>query len=259
MATVSFTSALAQPTGEAALLEPSAAAPAQSQAPAVREERQLSTQRDQPEDLEGDIGMGDVRLPRINLVQKMSKDEMLEFGIGAFVFNKELKLSNGKDPVVVTALRFKKDYQQKLPYDAEEMGEVYNTPDEVVAAGGTLKYSKEALQEQTYYGPRGHVQFIVEAPANLGEEDLALFPYEFNGKSYGMAVMTVGSSAYTSLAVELITLSKNNKVMRGGLRFGKLHLTSENRKNGSNSWHVPVIKFAGANPPELVEFFESLG
>jgi hypothetical protein len=133
---------------------------------------------------------------------------------------------------------------------------VFKTPEEVEKSGGSLNYAD--VDSGNFFQPRAHIQLVIPMPEGTGEEGEALFPYEFNGVSYGMAIMTVSSSAYTSVGKEIATLSNNNKVMRNGLRFGKLMLTSEVRKNAKNSWHVPVIKYAGENPADLVKFYEGL-
>jgi hypothetical protein len=150
-------------------------------------------------------------------------------------------------------LRFAKDYVQKLPYGDPEQPAVFKTPEEVTANGGSLNYKD--YDNGNFYQPRAHIQIVVAKPADADE---ALFPYEHNGTAYAMAMFTVSSSAYTSVGKEIVTLRNNNRVMRKGLRFGALNLTSETRKNAKNSWSVPVVKYAGENPEDLVAFFESI-
>jgi|SRR5882724_165309 len=200
----------------------------------------------------------DIRLPRINLVHKTSDNELIKkFGIGGFCFNKEVKLSDGEAPgITVVAVRAAKDYVQKLPYGSPEMPAVFKNADEVEANGGSLNY-KDA-DSGNFFGPRAHIQLLIAAPEGASDADLALFPYDFNGKAYGFAILTVASSAFTSVGKELATLCNNNKVMRKGMRYGALALTSEIRKNAKNSWHIPVIKFTGENDAKLVEFIEGL-
>lgn len=235
-------------------------APAESapSAPAAQLAKVESTVALVPKDqFTGDWNHTDIRLPRINLVHKTSNSELVEkFGIGSFAFNKEVKLSDGKTPIKVTAVRALKDYIQKLPYGSPEMATVYSTAKEVEDNGGSFNY-KDA-DAGIFYGERAHIQLAISAPEGATEEDLALFPYEFNGVNYAMAMLTVASSAYTSVGKGLATLCMNNKVMRQGMQYGVLNLTSEGRKNAKNSWAIPVITYAGANAPELVAFYESL-
>lgn len=255
MATASFGSHKTAASGTPPAEKTPETTPTALAAPA---EKQLAEPFDAPQgDFAGNWDREDVRLPRINLIHKTSANELIEaFGIGGFAFDKSVKLSDGKTPLMVTALRAAKDYVQKLPYGSSETPAVFKTPDEVTKNGGSLNYAD--VDSGNFFGPRAHIQFVVPMPEGTGEEGEALFPYEFEGVNYGMAIMTVSSSAYTSVGKELATLSNNNKVMRRGLRFGRLALTSEVRKNTKNSWHIPVIKYQGENPADLVAFYESL-
>lgn len=211
----------------------------------------------QPPQFSGDWDYGDTRIPRLNLVHKTSDGEMIErFGIGAFCFNKEIKLSDGKTPLLVTALRAAKDFIQKLPFGDPEMPLVFKTKDEVLANGGS--FNKKDAANRSYYIPRAHIQFIVRMPKDADEESAAMFPYEHDGHQYGMAVLTVSSSAYTATAIELATLCAHNSVMRQGMPYGKLELTSSARTSPRYSWLVPQIQFAGANKEDFIKFVEGL-
>jgi hypothetical protein len=207
-----------------------------------------------PPDMQGDGFRTDVRLPRINLIQKTSDSELVDtFGIGALVLNKEVKLSDGKTPVIVTAVRTMKDYIQKIEFDSNETAQVFLTLEEVNAAGGSTNFKD--YKNGNFFQQRAHIQFAIAAPEGASETDLALFPYDYNGTAYAMALMTVASSAYTSAYKELATLRTTNKVMRNGLVFGQLELSASLKKKEAKSWYVPVVKYAGQNSDELVKFF----
>lgn len=244
--------------GEAVATAPeSAADSATSKAIVPAEDRTLATPLPQSAGFQGAWDREDVRLPRVNLVHKTSDMELInKFGIGGFAFNKEVKLSDGKTPIFVTALRAAKDYVQKLPYGDPTNPAVFKTVEEVIANGGSLNYAD--VKSGKFFQPRAHIQLAVPMPEGTDAEGEALFPYEFEDAIYGMAILTVSSSAYTSVGKELATLCTNNKVMRKGMHFGRLSLTSEVKQNAANSWHIPVIKYAGENPAELVAFFEGL-
>lgn len=205
----------------------------------------------------GDWDFNDQRIPRLNLVHKTSDSELIErFGIGSFCFNKEIKLSDGKKPLLVTALRSAKDFIQKLPFGAPDMPMIFKSKDEVLANGGSFNRKDEA--SGNFYIPRAHIQFIVRMPKDADEEQKAMFPYEHDGHQYGMGILTVSSSAYTATAIELNTLCAHNSVMRKGMRFGKLELISAPRTSPRYSWIVPEIKFAGENKSDFVKFVEGL-
>jgi len=237
-----------------------AAAPQQE---STKQENQVATQNRQvgfaanTNQFVGSWDQEDVRLPRINLVHKTSAAELIEaFGIGGFCFNKEVRLSDGKTPIVVTALRAAKDYIQKVEFGDSEMPTVYRSPEEVLANGGSL--NRKDQDNGNFFQPRAHIQFVLKAPDEISEAGLALFPYEFDGAMYAKAVLTVASSAYTSTAKEIATLCNNNIVMRKGPQFGSLNLISEPRTSARYSWVVPVVKFKGANTPEFIAFCEGL-
>lgn len=226
-----------------------------SKAVAVRQDQ--SPALPQNDQFSGAWDRSDVKLPRVNLIHKTSDNELIKkFGIGSFAFNKEVKLSDGETSLIVVAVRAAKDYVQKLPYGSAEMPAVFKTPQEVEQNGGSLNY-KDA-DSGNFFGPRAHIQLLVPAPEGASEADLALFPYEYESKAYAMGILTVASSAFTSVGKDLATFCNNNKVMRKGMQYGALALTSEIRKNAKNSWHIPVIKYTGENPKALVEFIESL-
>src|SRR6266446_5570810 len=84
------------------------------------------------QDFTGSWSRSDIRLPRINLVQKSSDSKLINaFGIGSFVFNREVKLSDGKSPLTITVVQLDKDLQQKLPWGSKEEPLVCRTPEEV--------------------------------------------------------------------------------------------------------------------------------
>jgi hypothetical protein len=205
---------------------------------------------------QGDWKISDMRFPRLNLVQKVSDGELIQnFGIGSFTLSKEVKISDGS-PVAVVFLMAMKDYIQKVPFGSGESPAVFRTEQEVLDSGGSLNWKDKDTDH--FFQRRAHIEFAVEAPEGLDEKELALFPYEFDGKSYALAVYTVASSAYTSVAVELMTLCERNKVMRKGQQYGRLLLSSKDAKSQGKSWKTPVIKFDGENSPEFVKFLEEI-
>jgi hypothetical protein len=209
------------------------------------------------DDFTGEWLRKDVRLPRINLVQKVSDNELVKnFGIGSIVLAREVKIGDDENPVVVTALQAAKDYVQKVPFDSGEQPAIFRSEEEVINSGGSLNYKD--IETGNFFQPRAHIEFAIGAPDGLEENDLALFPYDYDGTPYALAIYTVASSAYTSLAKELATMRTANKVLRQGLRFGSLRLTPEIRKKNTKSWYVPVARFNGANSPELISFFETI-
>jgi hypothetical protein len=199
----------------------------------------------------------DIRHPRINLVQKSSDAALITLaGLGALVLAKEIVLAKIGETINVTALGAGKDYVQKVEFGSDDTPAVFRTEDEVLQAGGSFNWKDAA--SGNFFQRRAHVEFAISAPDGLSDNELALFPYEFEETPYALAVYTVASSAYTSMAVELATLCNINKVMRQGPHYGNVDLTIQSRAKAGKTWYVPTIKYAGANSPEFIQFLTEI-
>lgn len=205
----------------------------------------------------GEVSMSDIKLPRLNLVQKVGTLAD-NFQPGSIVFEKTYVLSNGKpeQALDLTPLQFRKQYQRKTAWgegDSNEQPEVYDTADEVRRSGGSLQYGDE-----NYFQEIAHIAFAVRIPENLesGDEVFDLFPYKFGDSLYAVAMWTVASSSYTALGKRILTDSA--MTLRNGLHTGHYLVSSEIRKNAKNSWYVPRASFAGKHTPEAAEFFASI-
>lgn len=200
--------------------------------------------------VQGEISASDLRLPRVNLVQKMS--ELAEtFKFGDLVFEKSIRLGGIDNPIPVTVLRLRKQYQQDLPYGSEVMPLVFDRVEEVRAAGGSV-----IRGAADYYAEIAHIQMAVPAPAGASETELEFFPYHFGEQNYALAVMTVSRSAYGTLAKPLITHGFNT--LRDGLYHGSFEIHVDLRKSPKGAYVAPVPVFKGRHSPEQAEFFQSL-
>lgn len=203
------------------------------------------------DDVRGEITMQDIKLPRLNIVQKVG-DLGNTFPAGGVVFMKEILLTDGKTPVPVTVLRIRKQYQENLPYGSDEFPKTFDTLEEVRAAGG----QNAAYDEPGYYGEIAHIQLAIQAPEDAPEEVIALFPHTYKEKAYAVAIWTVKSSGYTAAAKPIFTAKGNQ--LRDGLFHGQWMLSSELRKNAKNSWFVPKIQYVGKHDAEGSAFFSGL-
>lgn len=208
--------------------------------------------------IEADLELSDIRIPRVNLVQKSSELSEIEgWSPGDLAFAKEVKLIPFGQSGKVTFIRLKRQYKECLPYGSETMPKVFDTKEEVLAAGGSLNF--KAPNE---YRPIAHLTMLIEQPQGAeGEDNSALesyFPLSFGGKNYSMAVWTVGSTSYKTVVVEL--LSAATMFMRNGLHkvAWDLSVSKETSKSTKNTYFVAKVKRAGAHSPEMVEFIESL-
>ena len=205
----------------------------------------------------GEVSMRDIKLPRLNLVQKVGSLAD-NFQPGSIVFEKTFVLSDGKieNALDLTPLQLRKQYQRKTAWgegDTSEQPEVYDTVEQVRAAGGSLQYGDE-----NYFQEIAHIAFAVKMPEKLEAPDelVDLFPHTFGDALYAVVMWTVASSSYTALGKRII--SDSAMTLRNGLHTGHYLVSSEIRKNARNSWYVPRASFAGKHTAEATEFFASI-
>lgn len=200
--------------------------------------------------LQGEISASDIRLPRINLVQKMS-ETAATFRPGDVILDKTVKLGDTTHPVSITVLRLKKQYQQDLPFGSEERPLVFDRADEVKANGGSVIRGSD-----NYFSEIAHIQMAIQAPEDVDEEALELFPYSHNGVNYAVAVITVGRSAYGTFAKPIITHGFNT--LKDGLYRGRFELHVDTKKSPKGTYVVPVPVFKNRYDEETANFFRGL-
>lgn len=198
------------------------------------------------DDVQGDVDFSDIRLPRLNLVQRTG-DLPDRFGFGEFVLNKEVSL--GKTLRII-ALNLKKQFQEKVVFGSGEPSAVFNTREEVKAAGGTFGFADGQFSELA------HIHLLVEKPADLEKNPdaasvLDLFIYEIDGKLFAPVVISVGRSAYTALAKPLLTSRQFQ--LRDGMWRGVWELNSHVNKGAKGSWVTPTPRFLGRLPDPAAE------
>ena len=205
----------------------------------------------------GEVSMSDIKLPRLNLVQKVGTLAD-SFTPGSIVFEKSFILTDGKSEhaLDLTPLQLRKQYQRKIAWgegDSNEQPEVFDTVEQVRAAGGSLQYGDE-----NYFQEVAHIAFAVKLPdfVSAPDEMLDLFPHKHNDALYAVAMWTVASSSYTALGKRII--SDSAMTLRSGLHTGHYLVSSEIRKNARNSWYVPKAAFAGKHDAETAKFFASI-
>lgn len=213
--------------------------------PTATPQEELATQTPTLGTIVGDIDSEDIVIPRLNIVQSVGPLAEL-FNAGCVVLNKEVELPT---PLELTVLSARKQFVENLDFDSDEKPQVYNTLEEVKAAGGTIEWVDNVKPSFT---PVLHVQVLFKAPAQL---DYAL-PLEYNGSAYGMALWTLRGVAYSRAGKNILTAAKFS--LRDGLFHGRWELTTKREKFGRNSVVVPVLKNAGRNTPEFVDWLRSI-
>lgn len=189
-------------------------------------------------DVQGDVNLSDLRLPRLNLVQRTG-DLPDKFGFGEFVLNKTCLIAR---PLEFIALSIKKQFQEKRPYGDTERGAVYDSVEAVRAAGGVIGFGDYQFSELA------HIFMLIKKPADLDTMEDAeavrdLFMYEIAGDLWAPVIYSVGRSAYTSLGKALLTARQFS--LRKGLYTGRWSMTSSVNKGVKGTWVTPVPTFRG--------------
>lgn len=250
MATTSFTrrSTAAAPVAEATANEvydsprdiPVAGSPVNRETPAVVAPATLSTNVSaaSDSDVQGEVNLSDLRLPRLNLVQRTG-DLPDKFAFGEFVLNKTCLIPK---PLEFIALSIKKQFQEKRPYGDTERGAVYDTAEELRAAGGVVGFG------DYQYSELAHIFMLIKKDPSLDTMEDAeavrdLFMYEIAGELWAPVIYSVGRSAYTSLGKALLTARQFT--LRKGLFTGRWSMTSLINKGPKGTWVTPVPTFRG--------------
>lgn len=217
-----------------------------------------------------EIGLDDVILPRINIVQKVG-DLSNQFTPGDIVLNRNLvihepanpqKKAEGTGPLKIIVLGFRpKKFVEKVA--GGDKGLLLDSEQEIVAHNGTLSWREwqQSVEAQQAGGPPAKRYFqtlatavlLIEKPASI-TDDIS-FPHEIAGKHYAMALWSMKGTAYTHGAM----------VLHSAVRLGRKSypsqvwsLTTKLEAAGQNFAHVPLLKPTERTSPELLSYVQSI-
>ena len=166
----------------------------------------------------------DMRLPRLNIIQKSSKSAWHELGkIGTLLLKGEVPLGN-KIRFVVAGAR-PKVWIEKTKYDPTGNGpkaRVARSIDEVVKFGGTDQWrqSKESNEKlkgnstKPWFMPSVTLAILIEKPTTLDAKYDDHFAYVVGDKAYAPALLSVKSTNYD--AVWIFIASERRGVLSEG-------------------------------------------
>jgi hypothetical protein len=238
--------------------------PGSSKELAVRENRAPAVSAPSIEDpdkgLLGEWTYDDIKLPRLNLVNK-SGQLADNFTPGTFVINSEHALSELTDkdtggPLTVIGVRMKKQYQENISFDDRDTitARVFDTAAEVRENGGRVSWRDKG---PGFFSEMAHIELLVQKPESLSEEVEPLFFYSVGDHSYARVIYTVGSTAFTSVAVTMASALRGH-LAETGLIGGFWLLGSKLRKNEKNSWWSPTLRSAGKLDSASIEQIKAI-
>jgi len=227
---------------------------ASDKAVAVRPESQVAIAGEDPtKGIYGEFGADDIKLPRLNLVNKVGDLSNL-FTPGTWVIQKEHQITDIDEKnkglggaLKVIAVRLKVEYQESLAYDPDVRPRVFQTAEEVRLAGGQVAYGRG----EGKFAKVGHIEFLIQEPETLSEEAASSFFYVLGDKRFARVVYTASSTAYAETAQILYSDYKVGHLNKTGL-FGGYYLLGSKLKTGDKgTWWIPSMKTAGEVPAEL--------
>lgn len=209
--------------------------------------------------VQGQIDRSDLNIPSLKIVQAVGPmSELFEPGLLVLTAGGEnsVVLAGEEQEIQLTVLRIRKQYIENLEYGSEERPRIFDTIEDVQAAGGWIEWHNN---ERPPFSPLATAVVVISCPEGLGEDEMAHFPFEFQGGRYALALWTMKGTAYTRAAKNIFTASVYSLTAeRGGLPTGAWTLSTKRVKAGQNMVYAPILKQAGTWDPEFVQFLATL-
>jgi hypothetical protein len=201
----------------------------------------------------------DIRLPRLNLIQGLTKPELkaiVPAGIqpdGEFVYKQAVHLPRPFRAVVVGVKP--KIYVEKLPKFGEGEARIAKTLQEVAAFGGTSEWreSRENKDKDGVPVSRkpwfpAHVTLFLLIQRPEGADDANFPAVTPSGLAFGPALFTVKSTSFGSFYIPLNTELRG--LFRGSFHNRFIEVSSDITKNKS---FVPTVRIKEETSAEVRE------
>ena len=214
-------------------------------------------------------------MPRVNIVQNLG-DLKDEFPMGALVLGKSVELwrppviKNGvitdaaPPPVEIIVAGFRPTrYVEKTT--GGKRGNIVNTPQDVVAAGGTTEYAEAARLKKPLYQPLAEAVILVRKPEGVPDSEGTDFSFEVpegEGKvgKYALAFWSLKGSAYTAAGKSVLFKERRlgylSKCGYPGRHFSLTTLWKE-WEGGSAAW-IPVLVPCKTTDAATLEWIQNL-
>lgn len=248
-------------------VNPQALAPVRPAAGAVVEYRGPATYGDDSDR----VGVKDINMPRLNIVQKVGELSNI-FTPGDIVLNKESVIykSPKTDPVSkeiipqsppleIVILGFRPDRWVEKTVGGQ-MGDIVDSPEQVVAAGGTIDFNESEQTGKTLYQQLAEALVLVRQPEGVTDP---AFSYVADGKRWALCLWAQKGAAYTNGAKIFRTARKSGflkdevnlttgAVTKGAYYFGSWVMTTflKPYSTGNFAW-IPVPKRGTETGPEV--------
>lgn len=202
------------------------------------------------EDSVPEVDISHLKLPRLNLVQGMSQQELKAFGLGEFVFKGAIKLPQ---PVRVVCCGFAAvKYIEDVKFGLQ--GRVAQSVQEVAAFGGTTEWRLSKKNEKTdsklpWFQPYTNGLFLIEQPAGT---DPDFFPYAAEGKTFALALYALKSTGFGAI-YNGYQAEKLTGILRAGGYNARYGLLRSEKIDGYDGSFKPVLKWGESTSAEVRE------
>jgi hypothetical protein len=208
-------------------------------------------------DVTGEITTLDKKIPRLNLGQK-SGALGESMGFGNIILNKEIVLAPFGKMITATALKIRKRFQERRPYDPNSTTQpaMFDTVKAAHAAGFATEWPPGQLTGHEKLAlPVADILWFIPASedldANIVEQN---FFYSYKDVRYAAAAFRTSVTGFNTTARTIFTFLDTPKAKEAGLRVGNWKLMAEKQQNAKNSWFNLKLISNGFNSPEFVKY-----
>ena len=180
---------------------------------------------------------GDIDIPRLNVIQKMSE---IEGPLGSVVLDKESVLLEAEQKLAVVVVGAIKRWKEDVPFGEEYVPKIVDTEDQARALAGESSYEVLEFAE---------IVLLIPQP---GDDDTH-FPYPIGDKNWQIGRLTVQKDAYRLTYKRLFTFATFNRTVPITSRLW--NFGTESFSKGKYTWFVPTLAITKEDvPAEVAEF-----
>lgn len=222
------------------------------------------------QNVSGEWGADDVRIPYLSLVQKQG-NLAEDFPVGSFVLNKELVVMEESDELPVTILAAHKYFEEDIEFDPDIRPRRFQTAEAAADEGYAIGYTDDEDDKRVVsccdcvvllpvpgeYAQLGHgIPEVTEYLAKMIEAKHLVTSLKAEDLGFARGLWTLRKSAYTSAGKTLGTAIVSGH-LKDGVHKGNWSLSSKKRVYRKNTWHVPVLKSLGRHRSAFVDWIET--
>jgi hypothetical protein len=208
----------------------------------------------------GEFDASDYNMPMLKLMQSMSpqlelNDELQagDWTIGGAGDGDELITiwREEWEPLVITILRYEKQFMQQLDYGSDEMPKLYHTAAQA-EADGLVPFGGHEVGYVAY----ANSLVLIKMPPYEIDGIEAFFPEEFGEDRYALALWRITGTAYKFAGRKIMSQTRTR--LKAGLHTGSFTLEARKEKGKITSYFVPQLRDGEMHGDEFIAFATEL-